>query len=105
MCADVNSARRRWREAAARLHTALRALIGGALDDDSSDHNGEYDGVSLDGNKNADRSITFDAVVFVAATEDLRSLETSPLAHARSVFKAKHWALDDDCQVMPCIMV
>jgi len=92
MCADVNNAQQRWRKAAERLYIALRALIGNILDDDNDDDNHAD-------NMNAAHSITFDAVVFVAATEDLRNLETSPLAHARSVFKAKHWALDDDCQV------
>jgi len=104
MCADVNNARQRWRDASAHLHAALRALLGDALDDDgnNNDDDGDDGGMNLGnhgGDSRADCSIVFDAVVFVAATEDLRDSETSPLAHARSVFKAKHWALDDDCQV------
>ena len=83
MCADVSGARQRWRDAAARLHSAVRALLGDALDDDDD----------------GDSRIKFDAAVFVAATEDLRSSATSPLTHARAAFRANHWALDDDCQV------
>lgn len=80
-CSPADETRQRWREAAARVVAEVRARLSAR------------DPRRLDGD-----GVVFDVAVVAAAVEDVRDMPATALSHARSVFQAQEWAVDDDCE-------
>jgi len=93
-CADATSTRKRWEAVADRVIAAITTLLF-SLDRDNAINGSE---VVIDRDRKENNRFMFDAVVFVAPHEDVQDKPTSAFNHARAVFQARAWAVQDNCE-------